>query len=395
MPEGLEFVPMFWGYRPEWGEATLDGYKAELARIAEDDSITHLLGFNEPDIGTQAGMGVQGALDLWPLLEATGKRLGSPAVARESAARDDGGWLDRFMTGAAERGYRVDFICLHIYQKRPNIDHVIEYCEFIYAKYGLPIWVTEWSLVDFFGVSPPEEEQIPYMVEVIQALEALPFVERHAWFAIADYQEPTQPEPWDMGLLEYDEVYAGRDPETGRRLFNLEVEMTAVGEAMRDALTTELPPQPDPEEGNLFLNPGFTDGLENWTFWSKDAVATGTISSEANDTPNSILMTADAPFLSTVTQAVPIVGRSTYTLQGFVKTTGTFERVMVQLYVNGKWTDAYDLPRGETFQEFRFDGIFAASGDVFEWRFLAEGEAGAEYFLDDVYFGLDPDEPGS
>jgi hypothetical protein len=391
VPEGIEFVPMFWGYRPEWGEETLDAYKAELNWIAENDTITHLLGFNEPDIGTQAGMSVETALDLWPLLEATGKRLGSPAPARETAARDDGGWLDRFMTGAAERGYRVDFICLHIYQKVPNIDHVIEYVTFIHEKYGLPIWVTEWSLVDFYGISPPESEQAPYLMEVIQVLEELPFVERHAWFSITDYQEPGQPEPWDMGLITVEEK---RIREGSGLTTFLEWEMTVVGEAMRDALTTELPPQPDPEAGNLFLNPGFEDGLEPWIFWSRDDVATGTISSESNNTPSSVYVTAEAPFRSTVTQTVTVVGRSHYTLQGFVRTSGTIDKLMAQLYLDGKWFTAFDLPVSESFQEFRFDDIFIASGVTVEWRLMSEAQGGAEVYFDDLYFGLNPDLSG-
>ena len=40
-----------------------------------------LLGFNEPDLAEQANMTVEKALELWPRLEATGMRLGSPAVA--------------------------------------------------------------------------------------------------------------------------------------------------------------------------------------------------------------------------------------------------------------------------------------------------------------------------
>jgi hypothetical protein len=40
-----------------------------------------ILGFNEPDLAGQANMTVGQALDLWPRLQATGRRLGSPAVA--------------------------------------------------------------------------------------------------------------------------------------------------------------------------------------------------------------------------------------------------------------------------------------------------------------------------
>ncbi|MEV0408193.1 glycosyl hydrolase [Actinoallomurus sp. NPDC050550] len=55
---------------------------------------TTLLGFNEPDMAGQANMSVEQALALWPRLQATGMRLGAPAVA--FGADRPGGWLDRY-----------------------------------------------------------------------------------------------------------------------------------------------------------------------------------------------------------------------------------------------------------------------------------------------------------
>ena len=85
-----QFVPMIWGAK--------NADAATLATAKSQGSV--LLGFNEPDMGSQSNMTAQQALDLWPKLQATGLRLGSPAVAarRRDAA---GGWLDQFMTGAA------------------------------------------------------------------------------------------------------------------------------------------------------------------------------------------------------------------------------------------------------------------------------------------------------
>ncbi|HEY1486513.1 MAG TPA: sigma-70 family RNA polymerase sigma factor, partial [Micromonosporaceae bacterium] len=95
-PRGVQFVPMIWGP----GSVTTSAL-AQAKAVGGD-----LLGFNEPDLGSQSNMTVAQALDLWPQLEATGMTLGSPAVASGGATA--GGWLDQFMTGAAKRGYRVD-----------------------------------------------------------------------------------------------------------------------------------------------------------------------------------------------------------------------------------------------------------------------------------------------
>jgi Glycosyl hydrolase catalytic core len=98
MPTGVEFVPMIWGKRdiPEIGQA-----KGGV-----------LLGFNEPERSEQSNLTVEEALALWPQLEATKMRLGSPAPAHGPKGMR---WLEQFMAGCAEKKLRVDFICLHWY----------------------------------------------------------------------------------------------------------------------------------------------------------------------------------------------------------------------------------------------------------------------------------------
>ncbi|WP_440900491.1 glycosyl hydrolase, partial [Actinosynnema sp.] len=84
-PPGVEFVPMAWGS----GSVT----DAALGKAKSLGST--LLGFNEPDMAGQANLSVEQALNLWPRLQATGMRLGAPAVAY--GGDQAGGWLDRFM----------------------------------------------------------------------------------------------------------------------------------------------------------------------------------------------------------------------------------------------------------------------------------------------------------
>ncbi|MBB5787794.1 sigma-70 family RNA polymerase sigma factor [Jiangella mangrovi] len=176
-PGGVEFVPMI------WGEASVTDDTLETARREGDV----LLGFNEPDLGEQANLSVERALELWPRLESTGLRLGSPAVAW--GADTPGEWLDQFMTGAEERGLRVDFITLHWYGSDFGPDavgHLRSYIEATHDRYGLPIWVTEYGLIDFSG-SPkyPGDDQLVAFVEGSTAMmESLPYVERYAWFGL-------------------------------------------------------------------------------------------------------------------------------------------------------------------------------------------------------------------
>ncbi|UED84060.1 glycoside hydrolase family protein [Streptomyces profundus] len=178
-PDGVEFVPMIWG-----AESVTD---AELARAVEEGS--QLLGFNEPDLGEQADLTVEQALDLWPRLEATGLRLGAPAVA--FGGDTPGGWLDRFMAGAEERGLRVDFIPLHWYGSDFGPDaseHLRGYLQAVADRYGKPVWLTEYALIDFTGPSPrypSSAEQAAFVRASTAMLEGLPFLERYAWFTLS------------------------------------------------------------------------------------------------------------------------------------------------------------------------------------------------------------------
>ncbi|MCA2211852.1 glycoside hydrolase family protein [Jidongwangia harbinensis] len=178
VPAAADFVPMVWG-----ADFVTD---AELA--AARRSGTTLLGFNEPDMLKQANMSVDQALDLWPRLQETGMRLGSPAVAGNAHHPDK--WLNQFMTGARERGLRVDFITLHWYGQdfsEAAVTHFMDYVRAVHEHYGLPIWVTEFGLIDF-RVEPPRyptaEEVTRFIRDATDALEQTSYVERYAWFAL-------------------------------------------------------------------------------------------------------------------------------------------------------------------------------------------------------------------
>lgn len=176
-PEGVEFVPMIWG-RDHVTDAT-------LAQAAAEGDV--LLGFNEPDLGEQSAMSVEEALEAWPRLEATGLRLGSPAVAW--GADTPGGWLDRFMSGAQEQGLRVDFVTLHWYGSDFSpaaVDQLLAYVDAVHARYGLPVWVTEYGLIDFAGgPAYPTGDQLATFVEGTTAgFEQRAHVERYAWFGL-------------------------------------------------------------------------------------------------------------------------------------------------------------------------------------------------------------------
>jgi hypothetical protein len=177
MPADAEFVPMIWG--------AADVTDAKLSKVKTEGKV--LLGFNEPDMAGQANMSVEQALSLWPRLEQTGLRLGSPAVAYGGDTA--GGWLDRFMAGAKAQNRRVDFITLHWYGSDFSdaaVGHFMGYVQAVYNRYQKPIWVTEYGLINFTG-SPkyPSASQITaFITNSTSRMEQTSFVERYAWFSL-------------------------------------------------------------------------------------------------------------------------------------------------------------------------------------------------------------------
>jgi RNA polymerase sigma factor (sigma-70 family) len=177
-PPGVNFVPMIWG-PSNVTTATLDQAKSES---------NILLGFNEPDLSSQANMTVAQALSLWPKLMATGMELGSPTVADNAAT--PGSWLDQFMRGAAAREYRVNFITVHWYGANfatsAAVGELKSYLQAIYQRYHLPIWITELGLVSY-GASttyPTDGQQAAFVTAAASMLASLGYVQRYAWFAL-------------------------------------------------------------------------------------------------------------------------------------------------------------------------------------------------------------------
>lgn len=179
-----EFVPMI-----SKASDVTDANINNLKNAKNNGTYKYLLGFNEPDISSQANMTVDQVISLWPRLMETGLILGSPAPSWT------GTWIDNFMTQAKAKNLRVDFLCLHFYRSPSATNVISELKNFLtnaYNKYQLPIWLTEFGAPDcsklgWCGSAPPLTQEITnsYVTQVISMLEDLPFVQRYAWFVDA------------------------------------------------------------------------------------------------------------------------------------------------------------------------------------------------------------------
>ena len=139
-----------------------------------------LLGFNEPDLPSQANMQPAYAASLWPKLEATGMRLGSPAVSASLAAI---AWLDQFFGNCT--GCRVDFIAVHWYSPWEGACTPDAFVALVqhYTKYGKPIWVTEFDCA-----TGNLAQNLAFMQGLFPNITTLlPSLERYAWFTTRNY----------------------------------------------------------------------------------------------------------------------------------------------------------------------------------------------------------------
>lgn len=170
-----DYVPMF------WSKATED----VINKVFQMKLTNHVLSFNEPDGADQANLTPEVALERYPAILKLGLRTGSPAC-KEGQWKN---WLAEFMEGCKQKNYRVDFIAIHWYDwgntndpSPENIDAMVNRLkndiDNCYAKYGLPIWITEFNA----NTNRDSETQIRFLEKALPMLEAHPHVERYAYF---------------------------------------------------------------------------------------------------------------------------------------------------------------------------------------------------------------------
>ena len=165
-----------------------EGAWPSVADCGNNGSSPHILGQNEPDNTgdpREVVTKVEDLLAIWPELMATGKRLGSPAMASNLSM------LYQFLDSIDARGWRCDFVTVHSYWYSDwgswqwNFNN-------IHNRTGRPIWITEMNYGanwtgwpngdDRSGSTANLEIQRQHMVPILDGLEATPFIERYAYY---------------------------------------------------------------------------------------------------------------------------------------------------------------------------------------------------------------------
>ena len=143
----FEFVPQLWG-RPSTSSNSGQNDTGFLNSVSGQiktgtTNITHVLGFNEPDMSSYGGSGIapSDAAQIWmqqiePLAR-LGVELGSPAC---SSAPSGISWMQDFL--AACKNCTIDFMAVHFYGNFEGLaSHVGQYV----GTFNKTVWVTEFA----------------------------------------------------------------------------------------------------------------------------------------------------------------------------------------------------------------------------------------------------------
>ncbi len=236
--DGVAHVPMMWG----------DGEDSKEGILNMTSSSNYILGFNEPDIGTQANMSFFDSVDVWKeYISPLNMRKVSPAPA---APGGDSAWLRRFMNGdyicqspltgewglytdylddatktwVSGVGDDIDAVVLHYYRSEINFEGLLEAIETLWETYHKPIWVTELSVFGMKGTSADYSYEIyerrvemtEFVQKIVENLDDIPYVERYCWFSY-DIDSTNEIDLWDgSGATAMFEYASGAYTELGR-----------------------------------------------------------------------------------------------------------------------------------------------------------------------------------
>lgn len=206
LPFECNFAPMYWG---DWSWDSRPNAWPRYHRTAKK---VFAMTYNEPDNSTQANITVDRAIETWPRFEESRMPLVSPGMTHPT-----GSWSQSFMSQAASRGYRVDYFAGHWYAN-PNADAFMSMLQGWSNTFGKPIWLTEWSNVDWSGGGGwTYQDCFNFFAEVLYRMEQAPHVRRYSAFIFRGAAQGTTSDFYYTGttnLTPIGEVYSAWDADT-------------------------------------------------------------------------------------------------------------------------------------------------------------------------------------
>jgi hypothetical protein len=182
LPTDVEFIPML------WGASAFSGWLTTIETVLSSGS-NYILGFNEPDMSSQANMSPADAAAyyLQYITPYAGQaKLISPAVTSSTDAGVGLSWFDSFITQCADCS--ITGLAVHWYGNTADEfkSFVTEAISTASANNLSELWITEFALsADASGTSDLAATTA-FLNEVIPWLESQSAVTRYSYFMCAD-----------------------------------------------------------------------------------------------------------------------------------------------------------------------------------------------------------------
>jgi hypothetical protein len=183
-PSYFDFVPMI--HDGNW--EPLSDVQSRAAGWRSSRQPVYLLTYNEPDNSSQANMSTNQVIGLWPQLQALGVPLISPAMQNTFDA-----WAYNFFSLIASNNYRVDYTAVHQYIP-PNAASLINNLNAVYTTWGRPVWLTEFSPVDWNNTQAwSENDDYNFLAEFMWMAEDQNWLKRYSIFPFSGANSAS---PW-------------------------------------------------------------------------------------------------------------------------------------------------------------------------------------------------------
>lgn len=181
LPLGIEFVPML-------ARADFDGWNTSL-ETARLTGSTYILGFNEPDMTSQANLSPSVAAGYYKkyITPHQGKfRLLSPAVTSSTSAGMGLQWLDSFMKACAS----CDISGMAVHWYGDSADEFKSFVKkailFAQAHELSEVWVTEFALNADTHAVTDQTSAVRFIEDVTSWLDKQSSVARYSYFMCAE-----------------------------------------------------------------------------------------------------------------------------------------------------------------------------------------------------------------
>ncbi|KAL2870971.1 glycoside hydrolase family 128 protein [Aspergillus lucknowensis] len=182
LPSEVEFVPMLWGTK------MFTGWFAAIQTLLGSGS-NYILGFNEPDMSSQAAMSSSDAANYYRqyISPFSGQaKLVSPAVTNGVGSDVGLDWMRNFLNSCTDCG--VTALAVHWYgDSADDFKNFVTQATELAAEYNLAeTWVTEFALNSDLAGQGGTQASSDFLNDVLPWLDAQTGVSRYAYFMCGD-----------------------------------------------------------------------------------------------------------------------------------------------------------------------------------------------------------------